>query len=183
MIPERPGMLAEPNHHHLEQAAFDRPVIAGVRLDAGDDADVIGLGRVAIEHDRKAFAGVADRHDLHRGHDRRADKGLGDAVAFEHLPLSLRGAATVAAHGRDQKRLGSEVLEEANDAFEDERNIGDPAAAGREGDALSRPDGPAQVELLELSPNRAGDILDARPLKVLTNPEHVGITHDQWCLR
>ena len=55
MIGQRAGVFAQADHHHLHQAAFDGAVIAGVRLDAGHDADVIGLGSDAIEQDREAL--------------------------------------------------------------------------------------------------------------------------------
>ena len=55
VIVERAGVLAQADHHHLHQAALDRAVKAGVRLDPGDDADVVGLGGVAVEIDGEAL--------------------------------------------------------------------------------------------------------------------------------
>ena len=65
------------------------PWIAGVRLDARDDADVVGFGSVAIEVNRITLRGAADLHDLHRRAQRDADELLGDAVAFEQATLFL----------------------------------------------------------------------------------------------
>ena len=65
-----------------------------------------------VEHDGIAFRRAAERDDFHRGADRGADEGLGDAVAFEDLALPLGRAAAVAAHGRHEERLGAQVLEE-----------------------------------------------------------------------
>ena len=37
-------VLAQADHHHLHQAAFNGTVVIGVRLDSADDADVVGGG-------------------------------------------------------------------------------------------------------------------------------------------
>ena len=84
------GVLAEADHHHLEQAALDGAVKAGVRLDAGHDADVVGLRGEAVEQDRIAFGRGAQRDHLHRGADGGADEFLGDAVAFEDARAARR---------------------------------------------------------------------------------------------
>ena len=65
MIGQRTGMLAQTNHHHFQKTAFNGSVKAGVRLDSGDDADVIRLGRLPINHDGKAFGSRSHTHDLH----------------------------------------------------------------------------------------------------------------------
>ena len=155
-------MLAEADHHHLQQAALDRPVIAGVRLDAGDDADVVGAGGVTVEHDRKAFRRGAELDDLHRRLDRHADERLGDAVAFEKVLLPLGGGAAVAAHRRHEERLRAEFLQIVGRGAKDERDVGDAAAAGRQGDGLARPDPAHQLEFLESARYRSRDVVNAR---------------------
>src|SRR5262245_17390176 len=170
MIITGPGMFAEADHHHLHEPAFDRPVIAGVRLDARDDADVIRLRRDLIEHDRKAFAGRAERHGFHRGANWGADEGLGDAVAFQNLALPLGEAAAVAAHGGYQKRLGAQVLQKLHSALEDDRDIGDAAAARRERHRLPGPDRLAEIEWFEGMPHRHTDVGYTRAVEVLFEP-------------
>ncbi len=109
----RADVLAQADHHHLEQAALDGAVIAGVRLDAADDADVVGLRGELVEIDGKAFGRGAELDDFHGRADGHADERLGDAVAFEDCALSFGGAAAVAAHGRHEERPGAEVLQNA----------------------------------------------------------------------
>ena len=65
MVLQGADVLAQADHHHLEQTALNGAVVAGVRLDAGDDADVVGLGGVTVEHDGKALRRVAERNDVH----------------------------------------------------------------------------------------------------------------------
>ena len=69
MVGEGAGVLAETDHHHLEQAALDGAVKTGVRLDAGHDADVIGFGGESIQHYRIAFVGCSQGNHVHRGAD------------------------------------------------------------------------------------------------------------------
>ena len=69
---------------------------------------VVGLEGVAVEMDREAFRRAADHHGLHAGADRAADERLGDAVRLEDFLLPFGRGAAVAAHGRDDKRLGSQ---------------------------------------------------------------------------
>src|SRR5262249_48002092 len=145
VVPGGAGPLAQADHHHLHPAALDGAVVAGVRLDAGDDADVVGGRGVLVEVNGPPFGGAADLDDLHRAADRRADEGFGDAVAFEDLLLALGGGAAVAAHGGDEKRSRAEVAEELDGAFEDDGDVGDAAAARGQGDRLAGPDAPAEV--------------------------------------
>src|SRR5438067_9676959 len=105
-------------------------MVSRVRLDRADDADVIRLRGVLVEDDRIAFRRVAERDDFHRGADWGADKGFRDAVALNDLALPFRGAAAVATHRGNQKRLRAQVFEEPGDRLEDDGDVGDAAAAG-----------------------------------------------------
>ncbi len=73
VIPGGAGLFAQADHHHFHQAAFDGAVVAGVRLDAGDDADMVGAGGDLVEIDGPAFggAGRAGRRPWKRGSERR----------------------------------------------------------------------------------------------------------------
>ena len=57
----RARLLAEADDGHLRAAALDRPLEAGVRLDAVDREDAVGAGGVAVEVQRHA---VGVRGDL-----------------------------------------------------------------------------------------------------------------------
>src|SRR5213076_663561 len=134
-------------------------VIAGVRLDAGHDADVIGLGGVAVEDDGETLGGGADGHDVHRGADRGADGRLGDAVAVEDVALPLGGAAAVTAHRGNEEGTRPQFFQEVGDGPEDERDVGDAAAARGQRDGVAGADGAAQVQGFQGGADGAGDVL------------------------
>ena len=94
--------------------------------------------------DRKAFGRLADDDRFHAGPDRAAAELFGDAVAFDDLPLPRSRAAAVAAHGRHDERLGPQRLEMLDRRLDDQVDVGDAAAAGRDGHALARLDAIAQ---------------------------------------
>ena len=77
---ERAGPLAEPDDRHLHAARLDRPLEAGVRLDAVDRQHAIGGSGVRVEVHRRARRGVGDDDGVHG----RPDLGA------EGLPRSSR---------------------------------------------------------------------------------------------
>src|SRR5262249_23830450 len=129
------------------------------------------------EHHWPAFRRRPQRYHVHRRTDRRADERLGDAVAIEHGALPLGLAAAVAAHGWHQERLGPELLQELDDALQDQRDISNATAAGRQGHALAGPDGLAEIEALECRANRGGDVFDFGPFEMLPYAHHLGKRH------
>ena len=78
------------------------------------------------------------------------------------------------AHGGDEEGPGAEAFEEGGRGPQDQRNVGDAAAAGRQSDGLAGPDGASQVERCESGLNVGGDVLDARSLEVLAE------AHQRW---
>src|SRR5207237_7023611 len=79
--------------------------------------------------------------------------------------------------GGHEERPRPQFLKEAGDRLENDGNIGNAPAAGREGDAVSRLDFPGQLQRLQGGAHAAGHILQPRPLKLLTNPKHLRIWH------
>ena len=55
MIGQSAGVFAQTYHHHLEDAAFDGSMKAGVRFDSGNDADMIRLGCLPVHNDWETF--------------------------------------------------------------------------------------------------------------------------------
>ena len=161
-----------------------KPVCGFTRLQT---THVIGLEGQAIEMDRKTRdcgAGVspawavgtaaktADDDRLDAGADRAADERLGDAVAFEHLPLPFGRAAAVAAHGGHDERFCPEALQMFDNRPGDRGDIGDAAAAGGNGHALARPDFLAQVEPRKLGMDLARHVFDAGGVESLAEAEY-----------
>ena len=137
MIQGRAFVLAQADEHHLVQAALDFADKVGVRLDAANDGYVVGFKGVFVEKDRDAVLGRAYLDGFHRRLDGCAGVLLGDAVAFDDFLLRFGNAAAVAAHSRDEEGLEAEGLELGHEAFDHERNVGNAAAADRDGDGLA----------------------------------------------
>ena len=150
---------------------------SSMRLDAADDANVVGLGRAAVQQDGITFWRGSEGNHVHRRPDGDADVFLGNAVALENAALSFGRAAAVAAHCRDEEGTGAEPFQKANRLAQDERDVGDAAAAGRESDRLTGTNAPAQIKLFEGGRDGAGWVLDARPLETLAEANEIRIGH------
>ena len=142
VVLDRAFVLAEPDRHHLEEAGLDRALEVGVRLHAVDQADPVGLGRVAVEPHGQAQR-LAHLHDVHGGAHRAAHGRLGDAIVLQDRELPLGGPAPVAAHGGEDERPGAQVLEVADGGADDRVDVGDPPAARAHGDRVAALDGHA----------------------------------------
>ena len=130
-------VLAQADEHHLVQAAFDFADKVSVRLDAANDGNVVGFKGVFVEKDGDAVLGRTHLDGFHGRLNGCAGVLFGDAVAFDDFLLRLGDAAAVAAHGGDEEGLEAEGLELGHEAFDHERDIGNAAAADRDGDGLA----------------------------------------------
>ena len=83
----------------------------------------------------------------------------------------------MAAHGGDQKRLGAELPQETGNGAEDDRDVGDAAAAGRQSDRLTGTDAFGKIQSFQGAGNGGGDVLDARTLEMLANANDGGMRH------
>ena len=82
--------------------------------------------------------------------------------------------------GRDYGgRLDTEIAQMLHGAFENQRDIRDTAAAGRQGDGLAALDLVAQIQLGKRIANGRRNVVDARPRKCLTQTHHARIGHDE----
>ena len=151
--------------------------VAGQRrmgFDAAADQHVIGLAGRAIDVQGKPFGRTAHDRGFHARTDRAADRCLGDAVRLQHLPLAFGRAAAVAAHGRHEERFGPQRAEMFRGRPQDHGDVGDPAAAGRDGDALPRLHAAVQFQPGQLGMDLAGDVCHPRPGKILANAKDLG---------
>ena len=115
----------------------------GVGLDAVDQDNAVGLTGIFVDVDGQALRGAADLLDLHGGDHRGAHRFLCDAVAAEHLGLTLGGGAAVAAHGGDQNGLSALGLDKGNHCLDQKDILVDTPAAAGDGDAGAGLDGGA----------------------------------------
>src|SRR5262249_41275272 len=117
-------------------------------------------------------------NDLHGRLDGCADKLFCHAVAFDDVALPGGGAAAMAAHRRNQEGPGIYFLEILRHCPQNQGDIGNAPAPGRERHALAGPDGALQIQSFESFADGMIDILDPGPFKLLTNANQLGKSHD-----
>ncbi len=134
----RPRLFPQPNGHHLHNAALIRAAERRMGFHPVYHNDAVSLKGVLVDADMMPLAGIADVHRLHGREDGAAEIFLRDAIGVEHLQLSLRRGAAVAAHGRHNKGAGPTRADKVCNAFGNQRNIGNAAAPRRNGYAHPR---------------------------------------------
>ena len=131
-----------------------------MRLHAAHHQHVIGPEGVLIKMNRKTLRRLAHDHRFHARPDRAAAIGLGDSVTFDQPALPLGRAAAVAAHRRHNERLRPQRLKMLHRRLDDQGDIGDAPAAGRNRHALPRLDLLGQIEPGQLAGHRRRNLLD-----------------------
>ena len=97
---------------------------------------------------------------------------LGDAVAFEHFALALGGRAAVAAHGREDERLGAERLQLGDDLLGALGDVVDAAAAAADRDGHAGLHLGADFGALELLGHRRADVGEPLAIELLADVHH-----------
>jgi hypothetical protein len=159
------------DRHHLEEAGLDRALEVGMGLDPVDQPDPVGLGRGPIQPDRQP-EGLADLDHVHRGPDLAAHGGLGDAVVGQDGSLALGGGSPMAPHGREHERSGALRLEPVHGGPDDDRDVGDSAAARADRDGIAALDG--QVPSSQGPGHPGGDVFEAGAGEGLPDAVHRG---------
>ena len=106
-----------------------------MRLDAIDEHHAIGFGGESVEQHWGAVVELADLDDIHGRLDRAAHTLSVETVTGQHLLLAFSRSAAMAAHSRQQKRPAASLFDAVDDGAGDEWDIGDTAAAARNGDS------------------------------------------------
>ena len=159
------GMLAQTDGDHLAQAAFPLPAEAGVWLYAIQRNDVIRFIRVPVAIDAQAVHDRVEVHDLHRRLDGYAHLGGTHAIVFDDLLLAFSRARPVAAHGRDDERLGARFLQLVQDRDDNRLLAADATASDRHRNRLA---GQVDVpELFELGGDGGRHVLDRVSVELL----------------
>ena len=171
MVDFCPVAVSQSDQKHLHQPAFDGAGEARVWLHAVAHHHVIGLEGQAIEVDGKAFGGSAHHDRFHARSDGAADGFFGNAIRLDELPLSFGRAAAVAAHRRHDERLRAEAIQMIDRSGENDRDIGDAAASGRNRHRLAGQQLLAQVEPGKLRLNLAPHVDDAGGVECLPKAE------------
>jgi hypothetical protein len=145
---------------HLEDAALGRADEFGVGLDAVDDDGVLHRQRVAAEIHRHLAEHGADLVDRHRGDDRRSAGGLGHVQPLQDGGLPVGRGAAVAAHGRNDRRSGTRLLQPHAHRTNDDFQVIDPAAAHADRHPVPGADAALRQQAIEFAVDRRGHILD-----------------------
>ena len=134
--------LPEPDDRHLRQPALHRTVERRVRLDAVDRQDDVGGRRMAVEveADRAGIVVMRGGDDggLHGRSDLGPDGVLCDAEAGQRGELAVGGRTAMAAHRRNDERLGSELAQPGDRPPQHFDSAGQAAAAGANRDGRAR---------------------------------------------
>ena len=173
-------VFAQADQHHLHQAAFDVADETRVWFDSPTNDDMVGFRGVLVEVNRKSFLGIADDDRFHAGANFAAAEFFRHAIRFNHFALTFRGSAAVAAHRWDEEWNATALFDVVGDAFDDDVDVGNAAAAGRDGDGFAGFDLVAQREAGELRFDLGWDVIDARAFERLANAEHEGIVGHGW---
>ena len=105
---------------------------------------------ILVHPDGLAFLCVADFHSLHGREDGAADGLFRNAIAFDYRTLSLCRGSAVAAHSRDHEGLSALGFHEVGNTSDDQRYVGDAAAADGDCDPHARFDHALQLFLAQL---------------------------------
>ncbi len=172
---ERVGalLLPEADRDHLEEAALDRAGEVRVDLDAVDGDDEVGAFQgVSVDEDGNARTEDAELDRFHARADLAAHGLRGDPVLGEDAELALGGRAPVAAHRRDDEDGGARLADALDGRPDHLVDPVDPAAAGRDAHARSRPD--RRDLRLERRPDRGANVADLGRVEPLANERPLG---------
>ena len=162
-------LLAHADRDHLADAALDFAAEAGMGLDAVDDDDAVGFVGVLVKVDGTSVPGRAQLDDFHRGLDRAAHGLLGDTQSGEHVLLPFGGRAAVTAHRGEDEGRSAACFDLIDKRLDDERIVGDAAAACGDGNAHAGLDSVEELAALQLGEELAGRVGDHGPGEVLTD--------------
>jgi len=165
-------LLAEPDRDHLEQAAFDGAAKRGMRLDAIDDDDGVGLGGKLVDVDGQPVVELGQLHDLHRRADRRPDRLFGNAEMRKDFRLAFRCRTAVAAHRRHDERSPAGLLNRVDCHLRQQGDIGDAPAADGNRDGIARPNPVDRARFFQLLGQRPRGIVQPRSVESLADAHH-----------
>ena len=170
------SVIAQPDGHHFQQAAFMGSPKLRVGLHLVEDNDAVGLEGQLVAIERLAAYLPIGNH-LHGGANGGAHGRLGDAVSRQQLHLSGGVGTAVASHGRHDEWLCTPALQSVADGLDHLRQSGNAPTAHRHGDTfacklLGSRD--AALQRLGQIPRR---ILDPRRIELLADGHHEGQLH------
>ena len=164
------GELAEPDGHHLEQAAFDLAGKIGVPLHPADQHYAVAFKGVLVHECLDAVSGRTERYHLQRADDRATHGGLVNAVVRQNVGLAFRGCRAVAPHGWEQEWVNALRFPKVHHGTNDGGDIVYPSASDADGYAASRLQALAEAGRAQLFPDFIGYVIKGAILKML--PDH-----------
>ena len=131
----RPGLFAQPDCDHFEQAGRDARIVFRMRFHPSQYDDAVGFVGVTIQVDNRAVVRRSERDGLHRGAYRRADGLFRHAQSVQDFRLSFGGRAAVTAHRGNKERLSARCFHGVGNAAQQFYKAAHAPAAGGDGDA------------------------------------------------
>src|SRR5579875_3950218 len=123
-------LFTKPDGQHFCYTAFDGAGKVGVRFDAVDQQNRVGLEGVAVTDNGEAFIAFglfcefSNWGDLHGGFNFGANVFWGNAVAMEHLCLTLSGRSSMTAHSGHDEGAVPMRFQHADNRSDDAGEIG-----------------------------------------------------------
>src|SRR3954471_4840340 len=164
--------LPHADGEHLDDSGLDRCPEVRMWFDARNDHHGVRFGCLLVHVDRHAIVELSEFHDFHARLDRTADVAFRNAVALQHFALSFGSRSAVAAHCRENKRLGAKRLEFGDDRFRAFGNVIDAARTAAHGDRHARPNFAAHFGTLELLNDGPGDAVKFLGWELLAYVNH-----------
>ena len=130
------GLLSKTNHGHFRKATFQWADETGVRFDAIYGKEKCRLCRKVVEIHRHAICGAGDHFGFHCRSNLGPHSLLSNAVTSQHFALSLRRAATVAAHRWYDERQCVQGAEPVDNPRQHLHSAGKSAATGADGNRV-----------------------------------------------
>ncbi len=137
---DRAAMLAQPDHAHLGEAAFDVATEVGVRLDTSDKHRRVGLRGIGVLIQPRTARNLTDLDGVHGGANLGANKLLGDAKLCQDTALPFGCSTAMASHRRKHERLRAHRFKLLHDRLDHDRDVGNATAASTDRDGRPRLD-------------------------------------------
>ena len=112
-----PNLFSQSNGHHFHDAALIRPPEIGMRLNPAAYNDTVCPSRILVNQYVPSILSTSYFHNIHAGLDGAAHCLLGNPKGTQYGALPLTRGASVAAHGRHNKRIGAFASYKCNNGF------------------------------------------------------------------
>ena len=161
MIGQGTVVFAHAHAKHLGETALQRAFEFGVGFDAVEADGMIRRPYIAGIENRHVIIHGGDGFRRHGGPHRSATGGFRNTQVGQDRGLSLGGGAAMAAHGRHDEGMGSDVLQPLASCSNHRRQMGYAAAADGHRHCIAGTDGTVRQSPVDRRGRGGGNICDA----------------------